>query len=139
MTIAKSWTFTKNHYVDADVEFFKDWPDFSYMVFGFEVAPTTGTPHLQGYFTLQKAVRPSYLKKTLPHGTHFEVARQSGLANFRYCTKSQDYIVVDRRHKRGGKPTTLAQTTAPKRKRKYKISSPIESHIMKILPNLDLT
>lgn len=114
MSVSKSWTFTKNNYGTDDIAFFIDWPDFTYMVFGRETAPTTGTSHLQGYFTLKKAVRPSYLKKTLPEGTHFEIARKPELANFRYCSKSRNYTVVDRRYGRSGvsRPVTKPATSA---------------------------
>lgn len=104
MSVSKSWTFTKNSFDVNDLSFFSDWADFTYMVFGRETAPTTGTPHLQGYFTLKKAVRPSYLKRILPQGTHFEIARKPELANFRYCTKSRNYTLIDRRHGRDGVP-----------------------------------
>lgn len=112
-TISKSWAFTKNNYVDADIQFFTDWPDYSYCIFGRETAPSTGTPHLQGYFTLKKAVRPSALKKVLPQGTHFEVARKPHLANFRYCAKSGDYTEIDRRHGRPGDPLPLTDSSSP--------------------------
>lgn len=107
--VSKSWAFTKNNYSDDDVTFFTTWQDFTYMVFGREVAPTTGTPHLQGYFTLKKAVRGSYLKRTLPQGTHFEASRKSLLANSRYCTKSPDHTIIDRRYGRDGVPQTVTR------------------------------
>lgn len=110
MSVSKSWTFTKNNWHADDIAFFIEWPDFTYMVFGRETAPSTGTSHLQGYFTLKKAVRPSYLKKTLPSGTHFEIARKPELANFRYCTKSNNYTVIDRRHGRGGIPRNVTES-----------------------------
>lgn len=104
MSVSKSWTFTRNNYNSDDLTFFLEWQDYLYLVFGKEVAPTTGTPHLQGYFTLRKAVRPSYLKRVLPRGTHFEIAQKPLIANFRYCSKSHNYTVVDRRYNRDGVP-----------------------------------
>lgn len=105
--VSKSWAFTKNNYGDDDITFFTTWGEFAYMVFGREVAPTTGTPHLQGYFTLKKAVRGSYLKRTLPQGTHFEASRKSLLANSRYCTKCPDHTIIDRRYGRDGIPQSV--------------------------------
>lgn len=102
--VSKSWTFTLNNYRFEDIVFLSEWVDVTYMIFGKEVAPTTGTPHLQGFFTLNKAVRPGYLKRVLPKGTHFEIARKCELANTRYCSKSGNATVIDRRYGRSGEP-----------------------------------
>lgn len=134
--IAKSWAFTKNNWTLDDLTFFTEWPDFNYMVIGRETAPTTGTKHLQGYFTLKKAVRPSYLKRTLPKGTHFEVARQSAAINVKYCSKSGNYSVIDRRYNRPG--TVGCVTESP-------ISSPapspqtIDNLVTHLMPKLRIS
>jgi len=141
MTVAKTWTFTKNNYDSNDIQFFIEWSDFTYMVFGRETAPTTGTPHIQGYFTLSKAVRPSYLKRVLPKGTHFEAARKCELANTRYCTKSGNYTVIDRRR---GRPGTAAPVTVQPLSPQSP-SSPsaptsdlvVESLVTKLLPKMN--
>lgn len=139
MTVAKSWAFTKNNYTSDDIFFFADWPDFRYMVFGRENAPSTGTPHLQGYFTLSKAVRPSYLKKTLPEGTHFEVARKSLLANFRYCSKCSDYTEIDRRYGRKGNATSVTRSALSGASQDFSDSGKIPSpQIEKLLPKFPL-
>lgn len=106
---SKTWTFTKSNYDHTDLAFFIEWPDFNLMVFGRETAPTTGTRHLQGYFILKDSARFSYLKATLPEGTHFEAARKCELANIRYCTKSRNYTIIDRRHGRDGIPRPVTE------------------------------
>lgn len=62
-----------------------------YLVFGYEVAPTTGTPHLQGfvYFVNKKAF--SSVLKILPKGCHFEEIEKSVTANIRYCKKDGNF------------------------------------------------
>jgi len=62
--------FTINNYTEDDVnkmkEFFQD--HCSYGVFGKEVAPTTGTPHLQGYCELIRKLELTSIRKlTVPH------------------------------------------------------------------------
>jgi len=43
--------FTLNNYTEDDIDRLCDMdPDKALVVIGLEVAPTTGTPHLQGYF-----------------------------------------------------------------------------------------
>jgi len=58
-----------------------------YLCYGTEVAPTTGTPHLQGYvvFLANKTVVGA--KKILPSGCHIEIAKGSTGDNIRYCSK----------------------------------------------------
>lgn len=47
---ARSLCWTLNNYTAQEVESLREYAKFcKYMVFGYEVAPTTGTPHLQGY------------------------------------------------------------------------------------------
>lgn len=45
---AKHWLFTINNYLEPDFELFsKAEVLLSYYIYGKEIAPTTGTPHLQ--------------------------------------------------------------------------------------------
>lgn len=45
-----------------------------YIVYGREIAPTTGTRHLQGFASLSKGYRWNALRALFP-GCHLEVAR----------------------------------------------------------------
>lgn len=45
---SRGWVFTLNNYTDDDERLLRD-VDCRYILFGRETAPTTGTPHLQGY------------------------------------------------------------------------------------------
>ncbi len=60
----RRWIFTLNNYTDVEVDGLKkEKVFFSFLLFGKEVAPTTGTPHLQGYFELPKKKTLGGLKK----------------------------------------------------------------------------
>lgn len=68
--------------------------DFTYMVVGFEHAPSTGRPHLQGYVYFANPVRFSTVKDILGNDVHIEPARGSPQQNRVYCTK--DGVFVER-------------------------------------------
>lgn len=61
----RRWTFTLNNYTEEEVCNLKNDCKATYMIFGKEVAPTTGTPHLQGYVEWKrkrdwKSIRKNY-------------------------------------------------------------------------------
>lgn len=68
-----------------------------YVVAGFEVAPTTGQKHAQGYCQLKARKRLSQLKKIPDGGTvHWEAARGDEIQNRTYCLKDckDDFIEI---------------------------------------------
>lgn len=81
--------FTYNNYTEAGeaalIAYIESKAKFA--VFGHEVAPTTGTPHLQGYINHLKQTRFTTLTKALP-GCHFVNAKGSDQDNLNYCTKT---------------------------------------------------
>lgn len=52
-----------------------------------EKCPETGNTHAQGYLELQTKKRLQWLKDNVSATGHFEKARGSRFANYRYCTK----------------------------------------------------
>jgi len=58
---------------------------------GLEVAPTTGTRHIQGWFWLLKEKRITALVKLLP-GVHFEAMKCDLDVNREYCKKDNQYV-----------------------------------------------
>jgi len=60
--------------------------DCKYMIYGHEVAPTTGTKHLQGYIVFKGNQRLSAVKKHLPTA-HWAKAKGDFASNYAYCTK----------------------------------------------------
>lgn len=55
--------FTLNNYTEEEYESICLWKKPTYLVVGKEIAPTTGTPHLQGYVEFDNSVKGKYLKK----------------------------------------------------------------------------
>lgn len=61
-----------------------------YHVFGSEVAPTTDTPHLQGFIIFERKIRLTTLIRRYPG--HWEVARGSNRECSDYCKKDGDFV-----------------------------------------------
>lgn len=94
---SKRWTFTINNYTEEDKENAKVW-DYKYIIMGYEIAPNTGTPHIQGYVVFNREHRLSAVKKL--HGTaHWETAKASTEKNIEYCSKSGDFEEIGTRPK----------------------------------------
>lgn len=83
MSRSRNWVWTLNNFTPEDVATLATLP-CSYVCAGEEIAPTTGTPHLQGFiaFSTQK-VMP---KKLIP-GAHFEVMKGTQEQAIAYCQK----------------------------------------------------
>lgn len=90
MTQSTGWCFTLNNYTDADEAALRSIP-CRYMVYGREVAPTTGTPHLQGYIHFERTKRLSGVRAVFPHRTHLEPRRGSPEQAANYCKKDGDF------------------------------------------------
>lgn len=91
---SKSYCFTWNNWTDDSVsalhEFYESHCD--YMVFGSEVAPTTGTKHLQGYMHLLTSKTMSTVHKQISiDGIALIVAKGSADANYIYCSKGGEF------------------------------------------------
>lgn len=59
-----------------------------YFVFGFHIAPTTGTPHIHLFVWFKNSTTFSRVKKLLPEGTHIEAAKGNAKQNIDYITNS---------------------------------------------------
>jgi hypothetical protein len=81
----RNYCFTANNWTFSTRSLLEKW-DVRYLVFGEEVAPTTGTPHLQGYVQLKTRKRISTLAKEMP-GLHFIAANGTAMENRSYCLK----------------------------------------------------
>lgn len=86
-TRSRSWIFVLNNYTDNEVNYFKDkLSESKYAVMGNEIAPTTGTPHIQGYVYYENARSFSSMKKLLPRA-HIEAAKGTPKQASDYCKK----------------------------------------------------
>lgn len=107
---SRAWVFTCNNYTAEDEMKLQLW-DVQYIVYGREIAPTTGTPHLQGYFYSKNQIFLNTLIKKFP-GYHFDVARGTPEQNRAYCIKEGDFfefgvapVSAAEARKRGGEKT----------------------------------
>lgn len=99
-----NFVFVLNNYTDDEVEHLREFShQCRYIIWGYETAPTTGTPHLQGYIELDTAKTESALKKCLGNRFYVAVANGNGKQNFIYSTKEtkyEEYGVIKRQGKR---------------------------------------
>jgi len=89
---AKRYVFTLNNYTADEVQLLSGlYPaTASYVVFGREVAPGTGTPHLQGYICFNQRKSINFVRQLLPRA-HIEIARGSPTQCRDYSIKDGDY------------------------------------------------
>lgn len=90
----KFWRFTVNNPTDDDhqnVADFLDGPRCTYGIVGRENAPTTGTPHLQGYAILVSSQRRSYLVNHCCARGSYRPADATPEQNRTYCSKEGDF------------------------------------------------
>lgn len=115
ITAAKKWVFTLNNYSTEDEAVFGSDGSAGSMVHNFEVwavgrevAPSTGTPHLQGYIEFKKKCRPaeSYFDKR----AHWEKAKGDRTSNVVYCTKEGNVLACSERYR---KPVKVINVLRP--------------------------
>lgn len=87
----RAWVFTINNWTQEDLERCRLLKDTCrYTIFGREVAPTTGTRHIQGYAYFTNALTMSALSKKLPRA-RLEQAKGNPGENREYCSKEGDF------------------------------------------------
>lgn len=88
---AKNWCFTLNNYTESELgdlmnESSLQNNNIEYIIFAKEIAPSTKTPHLQGYVYLVEKERINHLKK-INKRAHWTKCNGSPLQNINYCKK----------------------------------------------------
>lgn len=86
------WAWTLNNYSEGDLEVVQAW-DCAWMVYGKEIAPTTGTPHLQGAVIWKKKKYLTGCKKMHPTA-RFSPMKGTPEQNLVYCTKEDPSAFV---------------------------------------------
>lgn len=87
----RSWCFTWNNYSEEDLKAIGEWK-VSRLVVGKEIAPTTGTPHLQGSVTFTNTWRLAGLK-ALGKGIHWERMKDTRTEGpWNYCKEDGDVV-----------------------------------------------
>ena len=82
------WCFTLNNY-DRDVSYKDHFLRYNHVkrsVWGYEVAPQTGTPHLQGYVEYKRSYRINICQQILPRA-RWSKAITDARTNYNYCIK----------------------------------------------------
>lgn len=87
---ARKFCWTLNNYTDAQIDQIKGLKA-RYLCFGKEVAPTTGTRHLQGFVYFANARTFASVLSELPRGVHLEISNGTPQQNKTYCEKDGDF------------------------------------------------
>lgn len=88
------WTFTLNNY--ANIDYRNHFSQFNFIkrcVWGKEIAPETGTPHLQGYLEYTRTMRRNTCRQVLERARWGKAVR-SARENFAYCIKDGEYDTI---------------------------------------------
>jgi len=93
MSLSRNWCFTLNNYSAEHVAFLTQTANVQFIFFGYEEAPKTGTPHLQGFVRFVNKKRLQTIKNdwNMP-GIHLEPMRGDKAQNEKYCSKSKTYF-----------------------------------------------
>lgn len=90
---SRGWCWTLNNYTDEDISGLQDIINEKtgciYCIYGIETAPSTGTPHLQGYFYFKRKCTLSRCRKILERA-HFIKANGTPQDNKVYCSKDDN-------------------------------------------------
>lgn len=93
---ARGWCITINNYTDDDQQRLRDFyateDGCKYLIFGKEIAPTTGTPHLQCYLHLDNPRYGNVLRACIGHRGNWKVANGTPAQNKKYCSKDHDFF-----------------------------------------------
>lgn len=97
---SRKYVFTWNNYTDETLDMLSR-ITCRYLIYGKEVAPTTNTPHLQGFLVFQEGKTFSSVQRLLV-GAHVESARGSSDQCIAYCKKDGEFV------ERGERPRSSA-------------------------------
>ena len=91
MSRSRNFTWTWNNYSDESISILNTWAkQCRYLCYGKELSPSTGTPHLQGFFILTNASTICAIRKRFT-GVHIECSKGSPTHNRDYCKKGGDF------------------------------------------------
>lgn len=99
MSRHRGWVFVWNNYTEANWEMLKLW-DCRYLIMGKEIAPTTGTPHIQGYVYFDNARTKGSMNKKLNKNWN-EGAKGTAWQNHAYSTKDGEFFEKGEKPRQG--------------------------------------
>lgn len=85
----RNFCFTLNNYTNEELIQLqeKGLKEVKYIIVGQEIAPETGTPHLQGFVIWRNAKTLKASIKCMPKRSHIEICKGTPYENFLYCKK----------------------------------------------------
>lgn len=110
---AKRFCFTLNNYTEEEELCIQHLPDIEFLIYGHERAPSTGTPHLQGFICFTERKYATWIKNNVTSRIHLEVARGSVQDNIQYCSKGDNIFMS------GDPPYDQHERGAQAQKRKW--------------------
>ncbi len=89
MSRYRNFCFTINNYTNEELNELrkKELKEIKYIIVGEEIAPTTGTHHLQGFIIYNSAKTLNAAIKNLPKRSHIEICKGTPYENYLYCSK----------------------------------------------------
>nr|QKV51236.1 putative replication associated protein [Crucivirus sp.] len=90
--VYKRCFYTFNNYTEADYIALKAYDNYTYHICGKEIAPTTGTPHLQGFIVFKKNIRFSTFRNKISERNFFTETmkkKSTPLQAANYCLKGE--------------------------------------------------
>jgi len=109
---ARAWAFTVMNYTALDIELVIEMIRGSrYGICGYEVCPTTGTPHLQGFVYWPNAKERQIVHKFVPRGIfNIKYPRANANQNDTYCAKEGCLLIRVGEPPKQGERTDLEET-----------------------------
>lgn len=107
----RDWCYTIHNYDDdlSGCRVENREPKSVYQVYGYEVCPTTGARHIQGYIYFEQAKSLSAVKKQFQcKAMHLENAHGDAESNRAYCTKEGDFREIGTKPSQGKRNDILA-------------------------------
>lgn len=100
---SRGWCFTLNNYTDQEIETLRDQKKigYRYIIFGKEIAPTTGTPHLQGYLYYENPVKGKLIKEYFPRISLRKQRAKKNEKAYGYCWKEGEFYEIGDRPSQG--------------------------------------
>lgn len=102
----RAWHWRLSNYTDEHINKIQK-IRCSYLIYGKEISPTTGTPHLQGYIYFTSATTFKRLQKKFPRGTELLIAKGSAQQNLTYISKEDKNPFIKGDMPRQGERTDL--------------------------------
>lgn len=102
--VLRNFCFTINNYTLEDFNGVEELGKVcKYLIVGFEIAPKTGTKHLQCYAELDKQTRRSTIMKYIPRAAKVDPRKGTAAQASDYCKKDGDFFTWGEMSKQGAR------------------------------------